>query len=73
MTQSKPSLVIKAIDGWREFVLRALGKILGFKGEAFVVYIAFDNDEEIEPTINDLKKNQEEDEMNNQNRKEAGE
>jgi hypothetical protein len=54
---------------WQSTVLKVIGWMLGLKGEAKLVFIQFDN----EPTINDLIKNKEEDEMNRQADKETGE
>ena len=54
-----------------------MGRILGLKGEAHIVFIQFDNDD-LEPTINDIVKNNEEDAINSvrqqtTNRMESGE
>lgn len=65
-----PKLVIEAMRWWQSATLRVIGWMLGIRGEAKIVYIAFDDDE---PTINDIKKNQEEDNMNRQVDKETGE
>jgi len=54
---------------WQSAVLKVIGWMLGLKGEAKLVFIQFDN----EPTINDLIKNKQEDEMNRQADKETGE
>jgi len=65
----KPKLVVEAMSKWQSTVLKVVGWMLGLKGEAKLVFIQFDN----EPTINDLIKNKEEDEMNRQADKETGE
>ncbi len=65
----KPKLVVEAMSKWQSTVLKVIGWMLGLKGEAKLVFIQFDN----EPTINDLIKNKEEDEMNRQADKETGE
>ena len=56
---------------WQSATLRVIGWMLGIRGEAKIVYIAFDHDDE--PTVDDIIKNQEEDEMNRQVDKEPGE
>jgi len=61
--------VVEAMSKWQSTVLKVVGWMLGLKGEAKLVFIQFDN----EPTINDLIKNKEEDEMNRQADKETGE
>ena len=65
----KPKLVVEAMSKWQSAVLKVIGWMLGLKGEAKLVFIQFDN----EPTINDLIKNKQEDEMNRQADKETGE
>ena len=65
----KPKLVVEAMSKWQSTVLKVIGWMLGLKGEANLVFIQFDN----EPTINDLVKNKQEDEMNRQADKETGE
>ena len=65
----KPKLVVEAMSKWQSTVLKVVGWMLGLKGEAKLVFIQFDN----EPTINDLVKNKQEDEMNRQADKETGE
>ena len=68
-----PKLVVRTMNKFQEVTLKILGWLLGIKGEAKIVYIAFDD--EMEPTINDLKKWHEENEMNRQRQadKETGE
>lgn len=75
-----PRLEVKVMNAWQGFVTRMMGRILGLKGEAHIVFIQFDNDDEdeVEPTINDIVKNNAEDEMNSvrqqtTNRMESGE
>lgn len=65
----KPKLVVEAMSKWQSAVLKVIGWMLGIRGEAKLVFIEFDN----QPTINDLIKNKEEDEMNRQADKETGE
>jgi hypothetical protein len=69
----QPKLVIKAMNRFQEAVLKVVGFLLGLKGEPKLIYIAFDD--AVEPTINDIKKMNEEDEMNRQPQvdKETGE
>lgn len=67
-----PKLVIEAMSAWQAAILRVIGWILGIRGEAKIAYILFDHDE-VEPTINDIKRNNEENEMNRQVDKETGE
>jgi len=57
----KPKLVIKAMSAYQEFVLKVIGWMIGIRGEARIVYLEFDEDE---PTINDIVKNNAEDEAN---------
>lgn len=67
-----PKLVVETMNKFQEVTLKTLGWLLGIRGEAKIVYIAFDD--EMEPTINDLKKWHEENEMNTrQVDKETGE
>ena len=67
-----PKLVVENMNKFQEVTLKILGWLLGIRGEAKIVYIAFEN--EMEPTINDLKKWHEENEMNTrQVDKETGE
>lgn len=67
-----PKLVIEAMSAWQAAILRVIGWMLGIRGEAKIAYILFDHDE-VEPTINDIKRNNEENEMNRQVDKETGE
>jgi hypothetical protein len=69
----QPKLVIKAMNRFQEAVLKVVGFLLGLKGEPKLIYIAFDD--AVEPTINDINKMNEEDEMNRQPQvdKETGE
>lgn len=67
-----PKLVVDTMNKFQEVTLKIVGWLLGIRGEAKIVYIAFDK--EMEPTINDLKKWHEENEMNTrQVDKETGE
>jgi hypothetical protein len=70
--QVTPKFVIEAMNAWQAAILRVIGWMLGIRGEARIAYIEFDNDE-VEPTINDIKRNNEENEMNRQVDKETGE
>ena len=67
-----PKLVIEAMSAWQAAIFRVIGWMLGIRGEAKIAYITFDHDE-VEPTINDIKRNNEENEMNRQVDKETGE
>jgi hypothetical protein len=60
----KPKLVIQVMSAWQELVLKVIGWMIGIRGEAKIVYLQFDNDDEVEPTINDIVKNNAEDEAN---------
>lgn len=79
MVTQKAEIILKAMNAYQEFVLKVIGWMLGIRGEAKIVYIHFDEDEdEVEPTINDIVKNNEEDETNRvstqtTNRMESGE
>lgn len=60
----KPKLVIQVMSAWQELLLKVIGWMIGIRGEAKIVYLQFDNDDEVEPTINDIVKNNAEDEAN---------
>lgn len=60
----KPKLVIQVMSAWQALVLKVIGWMIGIRGEAKIVYLQFDNDDEVEPTINDIAKNNVEDEAN---------
>lgn len=60
----KPKLVIQVMSAWQALVLKVIGWMIGIRGEAKIVYLQFDNDDEVEPTINDIVKNNAEDEAN---------
>lgn len=60
----KPKLVIQVMSAWQALVLKVIGWMIGIRGEAKIVYLQFDNDDEDEPTINDIVKNNAEDEAN---------
>lgn len=61
----KPKLVIQVMSAWQALVLKVIGWMIGIRGEAKIVFLQFDNDdEEVEPTINDIVKNNAEDEAN---------
>lgn len=73
----KAKFIVKAMNAYQEFVLKIIGWMIGIRGEAKIVYIHFDEDE-VEPTINDIVKNNDEDAMNRvstqtTNRMESGE
>lgn len=52
------------MSAWQALVLKVIGWMIGIRGEAKIVYLQFDNDDEDEPTINDIVKNNAEDEAN---------
>lgn len=53
------------MSAWQALVLKVIGWMIGIRGEAKIVFLQFDNDdEEVEPTINDIAKNNAEDEAN---------
>lgn len=60
----KPKLVIQVMSAWQALILKVIGWMIGIRGEAKIVYLQFDNDDEVEPTINDIVKNNAEDEVN---------
>lgn len=64
MVTLKPKLVIQVMSAWQALVLKVIGWMIGIRGEAKIVYLQFDNDDEVEPTINDIVKNNAEDEAN---------
>ena len=66
-----PKLVVRTMNKFQEVTLKIVGWLLGIRGEAKLVYIAFDD--KMEPTINDLNKWHQENEMNKQREKETGE
>ena len=59
----KAEIIVKAMNAYQAFVLKVVGWMIGIRGEARIVYIQFDEDE-VEPTINDIVKNNEEDAIN---------
>lgn len=63
MVTPKAEIIVKAMNAYQEFVLKIIGWMIGIRGEAKIIYIHFDEDE-VEPTINDIIKNNEEDAMN---------
>ena len=73
----KAEIIVKAMNAYQAFVLKVIGWMIGIRGEAKIIYIQFDEDED-EPTINDIVKNNEEDAINSvrqqtTNRMESGE
>lgn len=52
------------MSAWQALILKVIGWMIGIRGEAKIVYLQFDNDDEVEPTINDIVKNNAEDEAN---------
>lgn len=53
------------MSAWQALILKVIGWMIGIRGEAKIVFLQFDNDdEEVEPTINDIAKNNAEDEAN---------
>lgn len=60
----KPKLVIQVMSAWQALILKVIGWMIGIRGEAKIVYLQFDNDDEVEPTINDIVKNNAEDKAN---------
>lgn len=52
------------MSAWQALVLKVIGWMIGIRGEAKIVYLQFDNDDEVEPTINDIVKNNAEDKAN---------
>lgn len=79
MVIPKAEIIVKAMSAYQAFVLKVIGWMIGIRGEAKIIYIQFDEDEDdIEPTINDIVKNNEEDAINSvrqqtTNRMESGE
>ena len=63
MVIPKAEIIVKAMNAYQAFVLKVVGWMIGIRGEARIVYIQFDEDE-VEPTINDIVKNNEEDAIN---------
>lgn len=72
-------IIVKAMNAYQALTLKVIGWMIGIRGEAKIIYIQFDEDEDdIEPTINDIVKNNAEDEANRvstqtTNRMESGE
>lgn len=56
-----PSLTVDEMANWQSAILRFVGKLIGLKGNPYIMFI---ENEEFEPTINDLKRLHEEDEAN---------
>lgn len=61
MTPS-PEVVIEDMKGWQAKILRIIGRMIGIPGYAYITYITFND--EVEPTINDIIRNIQEDEAN---------
>ena len=51
------------MNSYQALTLKVIGWMIGIRGEAKIIYIQFDEDED-EPTINDIVKNNEEDAIN---------
>jgi hypothetical protein len=68
----KRQLEVKMMKQWQKRILRFVSHLIGLRG-GHLIYVAFVIDVDEEPTINDLIKNKEEDEMNRQADKETGE
>jgi hypothetical protein len=59
----KPKIVVEDLNPFQAKVLKFVGYLVGIKGDAFIAFIQYGT-EEVEPTINDIAKNNEEDAMN---------
>lgn len=59
----KPKIVVEDLNPFQAKVLKFVGYLVGIKGDAFIAFVQYGK-EEVEPTINDIAKNNEEDEMN---------
>ena len=73
----KPRLVISPMKRWEAKILNSIAWLIGLRGGS-VGYCWLETTEEadendIEVTLNDIVKNNEEDEMNKQTEKESGE
>lgn len=60
MTPS-PKIVIDEMPTWQAKILSFVARLLGLKGKPHIILI---DAEDFEPTINDIKRMQEEDEAN---------
>jgi hypothetical protein len=68
----KRQLEVKMMNQWQKRILRLVSHLIGLRG-GHLIYVAIVIDVDEEPTINDLVKNKQEDEMNRQADKETGE
>lgn len=71
MTRKDRQIVVAFLPQWKENILTLVARLLGLKGMP-VGLITAEFLDEIEPTINDIRKNQEEDEMNRQREENRG-
>ena len=67
----KPKLVIKPMARWQAFILKIIGFFIGLRGRPYFCFV--EDEAETEMTINDVRRMQEEDEMNTKVDKETGE
>lgn len=71
VTHKDRQIVVAFFPQWKENILTFVARLLGLKGMP-VGLITHKFLDEIEPTINDIRKNQEEDEMNRQREENRG-
>jgi hypothetical protein len=71
VTRKDRQIVVAFLPQWKENILTFVARLLGLKGMPVGLITAKFLDE-IEPTINDIRKNQEEDEMNRQREENRG-
>jgi hypothetical protein len=78
----KPKLIISKMNRFQGFVLRIVARCLGIRGDAYVCLLVVEDEfpddyiavfDKNEPTINDIAKNNEENEANKPKEKESGE
>jgi hypothetical protein len=58
-----PRIVVEDLSPFQAKVLKFVGYLVGIKGDAFIAFIQYDK-EPMEPSINDIAKNNEEDAIN---------
>lgn len=55
-------IYIEDMRPWQAFIVKWVGKLVGLKGNAHIIFLDLDGD--YEPTINDIKRQLEEEEAN---------
>jgi hypothetical protein len=58
-----PRIVVEDLKPFQAKVLKVIGYLVGIKGNPFIAFIQYEK-EEMEPSINDIAKNNAEDDAN---------